>query len=37
MMIILFAYYIYKELDDLIPIIEKDFTNFKDIIIDKYI
>ncbi len=37
MMIIFFVYYIYKALNDLIPIIENDFTNFKDIIIDKCI
>lgn len=29
-------YYIYKALDELIPISENDFNNFKDTIIDKY-
>lgn len=30
------VYYVYKALDDLIPLTENDFINFKDTIIDKY-
>lgn len=29
-------YYVYKALDELIPITENDFNNFKDTIVDKY-
>ena len=30
------TYYVYKALDELIPITENDFNNFKDVVLDKY-